>query len=145
MFWQILNPSHALCFFNSMYFTRKYIFSHVFLRSRDGCNCGKTDRGCGGGGGRKQTKLQVVVSSYSIRRLPRCGCWSILTVFYFGFPNIPTMCYCGFHNAQVKIAYFEPLPCLPCFITITFCFICHSSNKSSLRYSVLVCTGGPSK
>ena len=25
----------------------------------------------------KQTKLQVVVSSYSIRRLPRRGCWSI--------------------------------------------------------------------
>ena len=33
----------------------------------------------------KQTKLQVVVSSYSIRRLPRRGCWSILTVFLFWF------------------------------------------------------------
>ena len=31
----------------------------------------------------KQTKLQVVVSSYSIRRLPRCGCWSILTILFW--------------------------------------------------------------
>ena len=51
-----------------------------------------------------------------------------LTVLFW-FSNIPTMCYCGFHNAQVKIAYFEPLPCIPCFITITFCFISHQLQQ----------------
>ena len=48
---------------------------------------------------------------------------------FFWFSNITTMCYCGFHNAQVKIAYFEPLPCIPCFITITFCFISHQLQQ----------------